>query len=160
MFYFIIVFNNDEIKQNYNKFVSKLKQINKSNYSNVVFDKYLFILIYLLNVEIKEQNMELSYLFNQNVLYYYKLINPKVYLMNGINNLFLYVNKNNVKAIKIINNDKYYKSLFYYTPFNKNGIKQFLIKNLKTNEFNISDNKVFNKLIKDDNYKILNKNIK
>ena len=83
--------SSNNVRKAYNEFIDKLKLINNKNNNQCIYNKYLFILYSLLKFNRDEQDDKLSYLFNQNVLYYYKLVNSKIFNVNGLNSLFIYI---------------------------------------------------------------------
>ena len=168
--------NIDYKHKNYLDFLNNLIKFIHEKYD--IYKLYKYILYYLLISNNIEQQDRLSYLFNQNVLYYYKQNNINNYLLCNDNDLFMYINKDNIKdsndkdSIKgdVINNTYkviplkeqiYYKHIFYYTPFVKNGLKSFIINdegNLIYN--NTKNNSICKFLLNTKTYDILNNEYK
>ena len=135
----------DKIKEKYNDFINSLQKDFNTLLDNkkteliyttdeekekyIIYLKYKYILYYLLLMDEYQKNNKLNYLFNQNILYYYKLCDKKIYSLNNINNLFLVLNnKDKIKVIQTYNDKQsYYKNKFYYLPNNGN-IKTFILK--------------------------------
>ena len=149
-------------KYNYqNEFISKLKEIIKDNKGNIK-QLHFIILKHLIKNDIVFKKDKLSYLFNQNVLYYYKLINNNSFKLTNNKNQFIYIQHKNNNII--YSTDDSINNIFFYSPYINNGIKEFIVKEhndtvdifkyYKTNTFDfLKENYIMKKLLSTTLYK-------
>ena len=109
----------DGNKKNYQDFINNLKNIKgdytSTNKKQTIYNKHYTILNHLIDSDNKLRNMRLSYLFNQNVLYYYKLLNHEAYHLS-YEDLFIYIPIGKYDYLPFKNNSSEYHDLFYYFP--------------------------------------------
>ena len=154
----------DGNKKTYQDFINNLKNIKgdytSTNKKQTIYNKHYTILNHLIDSDNKLRNMRLSYLFNQNVLYYYKLLNHEAYNLS-YEDLFIYIPIGRYDYLPFKNNSSEYHDLFYYCPMTYNGIKSFvIIDKFKNPHFNLLNNSIINKLLQSKTYnKLDNRNV-